>query len=34
MGKIPDSELFEVIYFGEEEVHEFELLESRRFPQG
>ena len=25
--KIPDSELFEVIYFGEEEVYEFELLE-------
>ena len=27
VGKIPDSELFEVIYFGEEEVYEFELLE-------
>ena len=27
VGNIPDSELFEVIYFGEEEVYEFELLE-------
>ena len=26
-GEIPDSEQFEVIYFGEEEVYEFELLE-------